>query len=234
MAELDTLETAASTCRYQLGAPIELHDLLALPPDGNRYGRDDGGRLAIMSPDDWTKHGYPLTTLTWYFNRLLQRPHHVLHERGIAFERVFDLHGNVLPPSFLGPKAIEPDHALYDRAPGFVRGPHGLTFALPAGLRVVVEILSEDTWRSDLGVGEADDVDRMRTYREAGVPEYWILNPAVSSRNCPVPARSARLLASSADRSSWEEMPIDAGILRSRAIPGLEIELEALWRDSML
>ncbi len=234
MTEVETIARPSSPTRYQLGAPIELHDLLALPPDGNNYGRDEEGRLILMSPDDWRKHGYPLIKLTSFFARSLPPTFDVLHERSIAFEKVYDLKGELLPESFLGPKAIEPDHAIFDRAPAFVTGPHGLTFARPAGIRLVVEILSEDTWRSDLGKGESDDVDRMRTYREAGVPEYWILNPAVRSRNCPVPFRSGMLFSAAADRSAWVEVPPEGGMIRSRSIPGLELDLEALWRDSML
>ncbi|MBI4613864.1 MAG: Uma2 family endonuclease [Planctomycetes bacterium] len=226
--------SSVAPARYRIGASIELHDLLALPPDGNRYTRTTEGELALMSPDDWTRHGYPVITLTSLFNRLLSRPYHVLQERAMVFEKVYDLSGRVLPESFLGPKALEPDHAVFDRAPEFVTGPHGLTFVRTGGLRLLVEVLSEGTWRSDLGVGGSDGIDKMRTYLEAGVPEYWILNPSVDPGSCRVPVRSGRFLARSAGASRWEEIPVERGVVRSRSIPTVSIDLEAFWRDCCL
>ena len=41
---------------------------------------------------------------------------------------------------------------------------------------LVVEILSESTWKKDVGVGR-EIVDKMRYYRSVGVSEYWIYNP---------------------------------------------------------
>jgi len=96
--------------------------------------------------------------------------------------------------------------------------------------RLVVEVLSPDTWRSDLGIGNADDVDRMRTYLEAGIPEYWVLNPGVEARSCPLPIRSGRFLSRAGDR--WEEFEPEDGVLRSGSVPGLDIDLEAFWRES--
>jgi Uma2 family endonuclease len=54
----------------------------------------------------------------------------------------------------------------------------------PEHLLLVIEILSPTTWRQDLGVGDADDVDRPRTYLESGVPEYWV---SVTVENRVVP-----------------------------------------------
>ena len=41
---------------------------------------------------------------------------------------------------------------------------------------LVVEILSESTWKKDVGIG-GEIVDKMRYYRSVGVSEYWIYNP---------------------------------------------------------
>ena len=41
---------------------------------------------------------------------------------------------------------------------------------------LVVEILSESTWKKDVGVG-GEIADKMRYYRSVGVSEYWIYNP---------------------------------------------------------
>ena len=41
---------------------------------------------------------------------------------------------------------------------------------------LVVEILSESTWKKDVGVGR-EIADKMRHYQSVGVSEYWIYNP---------------------------------------------------------
>jgi Uma2 family endonuclease len=216
--------------KFQLGAPISLADLLALPPDGFDYTRDEEGRLRLMSPDDQRRHRIPLTRLTRLLNRRLDDPWHVLHEGAIAFERVWDLAGNLLPESFLGPKALVPDITVFSERPALVTGPHGLTFAAPDHLALVVEVLSPGNWRSDLGAGaSATDVDRPRTYLEAGVRELWLLNGGVEQ--CPLAPRSGKFLRRSEDGKRWLEMEIESGVLRSFAVPGLELELEPFWRD---
>ena len=40
----------------------------------------------------------------------------------------------------------------------------------------MVEILSESTWKKDVGVGR-EIADKMRHYRSVGISEYWIYNP---------------------------------------------------------
>jgi Uma2 family endonuclease len=172
----------------------------------------------------------PLTRLTRLLNRRLEDPWHVVQEGAVAFERVWDLAGNLLPESFLGPKAIVPDMAVFSESPASVTGPHGLTFFAPNHLVLVVELLSPGNWRSDLGVGgSTDDVDRPRTYLEAGIRELWLLNGGVEQ--CPIAPRSGKFLRRSDDGKQWLEMAIEKGSLRSHAVPGLVLELESFWRD---
>ncbi len=223
--------TPETTCPYELGAPIELADLLALPPDGRRYARDAQGRLAIMAPDDWDAHGTPLSYLHRVLVERLAHPWWVLQERAIALPAIYGLKdGKRLRSSFLGPKAVEPDLAVFAEHPLPLHGPHGLAFVAPKHLRLVVEILSADTWRSDLGIGKADDVDRPRTYLASKVPEYWTINFGVTDKNCPIRPRSGRFLARAAS-GSWEELPVKKGRVRSRAVPGLELALEAFFDE---
>jgi Uma2 family endonuclease len=220
----------ATLSPYQLGASIELADFLALPPDGRRYARDAQGRLTLMSPDDWGHHGDPLTYLVTILARWLPPPWRVLHERAIAFPRIYDLKGRLLRESFLGPKALAPDIAVFTKRPAALRGPHGLTFVAPEPLRLVIEVLSPSTWRSDLGIGEAEDVDRSRSYLESGVPEYGLLNVGVLEPGCPIPPRSARWLSRSADGSRWEVI-VEGLRVRSRAVAGLDLDLEEVLSE---
>ncbi|MBI4612574.1 MAG: Uma2 family endonuclease [Planctomycetes bacterium] len=225
------MTTGLASDRYQLGSYIDLADLLAIPPDGNRYSRDEAGRLILMSPDDARFHGFPLCILAPLLRGLLTRPYRVLHERSIAFSHIYNLRGKLLRESFLGPKTLAPDVACFGRKPGYVRTPRGGTDFAPDGVLLVVEILSRDTWRQDLGLGRADKVDKMRSYLESGVPEYWLLNPAVRHSSCTIPPRGGLFLARNAQGTGWEEIRSEKEIVRSRAIPGLAFDLAAYWRE---
>ncbi|MBI4614195.1 MAG: Uma2 family endonuclease [Planctomycetes bacterium] len=223
--------TRPTSCPYQVGAPIELADLLALPPDGNDYGRDEDGRLVIMSPDDQKKHNNPINRFVAILIREIGPSCVARSEPSVAFAKIRHLRGQLLRESFLGPRAVQPDVAVWGCEPEYVEGPTGLTWYSPKDLLLVVEILSPGTWHSDLGIGEADDVDRKRTYLESGVPEYWILNSAVDDPACSVPLRGALLLSAAPGGQAWEEIPIEGGKLCSRAVPGLALDLESFWRD---
>jgi Uma2 family endonuclease len=226
---MSTTSVFAKSC-YKLGAPIPLPELLALPPDGLRYTRDKKGRLALMSPDNAKEHGKPLVWLTRWINRTLADPWWVLHERATAFPKTYDRRGKLVRESFLGPKAIEPDIAIYDREPELIYGPHGLPFFSPVGIRLVIEIVSPKTWRSDLGVpGKKQDVDRPRTYLESGVPECWILNAGVEKAEAHLPRGSGRFLERAADGNTWRHLHVVDGRIRSRAIPELALDLEAFF-----
>lgn len=214
---------------YRLGAPIELPELLALPPDDNRYTRDEHGRLAIMSPDRLGAHRWPLCSLVSLLNRRLAPPLCVLQEPAIAFPRIYDLRGNLLRESFLGPKTLVPDIACFAQRPRSLEASHGVDVASPEHLRLVIEVLSPRTWRADLGVGSADDVDRMRSYLESGVPEYWVLNPALDDPSCPIRPRSGWFLVR--DGEAWRRLPVEGGRVRSAAVPELELDLEAYFRE---
>lgn len=231
---------------YRLGDPIELEDLLALPPDGRRYTRDDQGRLALMPPDDADHHGYPLTRLTRRLNRVLDDPWVVAHERQVAFEPIYDTRGRVLRRSRLGKKAIEPDVALFRARPRTLpRSPGGATVFTPEGLALVVEVLSPSAALTDLGLGAGHDVDRWRTYLAAGVPEYWLIN--ASPEEAGLPPRSALFLRNAGDR--WSPLDVEQGLpaptgarvheltpwregrVRSLSAAGLQLDLAAFWSE---
>lgn len=243
---IDATETAAPA-GYRLGDPIELHDLLALPPDGRRYDRDEQGRLILMSPDDAPTHRWPMNVLQRRLCQDLDQRWEVLLEPGVALEPILALDGTVLPPSRLGRKTLGPDLAVFEGPPRFVRGRPEVpdsryqVFA-PERLRVAVEFLSRRTQRSDLGLGEADAVDRWRTYLANGIDEYWLIN--AGSVPCGLPARSALLLRREGE--AWRPLggealrpapgaatlrgltPISSGVVRSRAL-GAPFDLDAFW-----
>ncbi len=223
-------EGSPPTVPYQLGAPIELADFLALPPDGHRYARDEEGRLALMTPDHYPSHRRPLAKLTRFLNRLLPDPYFVLHEGSIAFPHIYSLRGELVRESFFGPKTIEPDIAVFAHEPRTLPAPRGSEVAEPTGIRLVIEVVSSSTWRADLGLGRKDDVDRPRTYLESGVPEYWAINVGVDEPGCPLRPRSGRFLERAEDGRSWRELPVVEGRVRSRSVPELDLDLEPFLR----
>jgi Uma2 family endonuclease len=77
---------------------------------------------------------------------------------------------------------------------------------------LVVEVLSPGTARRDLG-------EKLRLYADAGVAEYWIVDPGLET---------FELLVNAGD--GFRVSPLDGPIFRSTAIRGLELDLEAFWR----
>jgi Uma2 family endonuclease len=77
---------------------------------------------------------------------------------------------------------------------------------------LVVEVLSPGTARRDLG-------EKLRLYAEAGVAEYWIVDPA---------HQTFEFLVNAGD--GFRVSPPDGPLFRSAAAPGLELDLEAFWR----
>jgi Uma2 family endonuclease len=78
---------------------------------------------------------------------------------------------------------------------------------------LVVEVLSPGTARRDLG-------EKLKLYAEAGVAEYWIVDPA---------GRTFEFLANR-DGAFLLRLPEQA-VYRSAALPALELDVEAFWHD---
>jgi Uma2 family endonuclease len=78
---------------------------------------------------------------------------------------------------------------------------------------LVVEVLSPGTARRDLG-------EKLRLYAEAGVGEYWVVDPAARTFEFLVNRDGAFLL----------RLP-EGGVYRAVAVAGFELDLEAFWRE---
>jgi Uma2 family endonuclease len=78
---------------------------------------------------------------------------------------------------------------------------------------LVVEVLSPGTARRDLG-------EKLRLYADAGVAEYWIVDPALESFEFLVRSDDGYRL----------RLP-DGPTYRSSSISGLELDLESFWRS---
>ena len=104
---------------------------------------------------------------------------------------------------------VQPD-VIYVKAPntGIVRE------RVQGAPDLVVEVLSPGTARRDLG-------EKLRLYAEAGVAEYWIVDPVHETFEFLTNAGGGDFLMRS---------PAGA-IYRSETIPGLELDIEAFWRS---
>lgn len=78
---------------------------------------------------------------------------------------------------------------------------------------LVLEILSPSTRHRDLG-------EKMALYARYGVTEYWVVDPE---------ARSVRVLILNGDRYEAVEQP--PGLARSRVLPGLDVDIAALFAE---
>jgi Uma2 family endonuclease len=78
---------------------------------------------------------------------------------------------------------------------------------------LVVEVLSPGTARRDLG-------EKLRLYAEAGVGEYWVVDPAARTFEFLIHRDGAFLL----------RLP-EGGVYRSESVASLELDLEAFWHE---
>ncbi len=81
---------------------------------------------------------------------------------------------------------------------------------------LVVEIVSPDSV-------SRDHVDKFREYERAGVREYWIIDPQDSR------AAFFALLPS----GKFEPLPQTEGVFSSRVLSGLQLRVDALWRQPL-
>jgi Uma2 family endonuclease len=85
----------------------------------------------------------------------------------------------------------------------------------PADL--VVEIVSDESVARDRGA-------TFEEYREAGIPEYWLLDPRIEQ------AEFYHL----DERGRYQPAPVDEeGVYRSRVIPGLWLRVDWLWQQPL-
>ncbi len=239
------MSPTTATPVYRLGDEIPLEDLLALPPDGQRYGRDERGRLCLMSPERFYVHRAPIILFSEWLTRGLPPPHRVACEGSLALPALVRTDGSPLPESRLGPRGIEPDLVVFDGWPRAAGTTLDAKSVLVDKVALVVEVLSARTWRSDLGVARpsssatqkvVDEVDRWQSYLRSGIPELWVLNVGVPGTPLPI---GAGLFVRNGG-AAWEPLevvgavaaeapphcgiqPIVAGRIRSRT--GFELDL---------
>ncbi|MFN8569226.1 MAG: Uma2 family endonuclease [Kouleothrix sp.] len=126
----------------------------ALPDDGNRYEIIDGVLYMTTAPSTFHQ---------WIISRLLRLVGHVLEDRGWGYAFIAPI--GVLMP---GCDPVQPDFLL-------VRRDHA---AIIADRRIrgvpdlIVEVVSP-------GSVEQDTMIKREAYARAGVPEFWLVRPAL-------------------------------------------------------
>lgn len=149
---MGSMTTAAAgprgTPREPSGARLSRADLDALPDDGLRHELLDGAFVMTPSP------GFRHQRAVWALGRALED---VLPPSLLVLPGPFDL---VLPTG----DVLVPDLMVVERGAPGERDLAGVPL-------IVVEALSPSTRRRDLG-------DKLTAYRDAGVPHYWIVDPA--------------------------------------------------------
>jgi Uma2 family endonuclease len=85
----------------------------------------------------------------------------------------------------------------------------------PADL--VIEIISPESVGRDRG-------DKFEEYREAGIPEYWLIDPRLDQTNFYQLDSTGR---------SQDMVPDANGVYTSKALPGFWLRVDWLWQDPL-
>ena len=171
-------------------------DWLKLPDDGYRYEVIDG--VLYMSPPPLIRHQRGLIRFVDLFLAFLK-----LHPVG---EVLIAPVGVRFPNQ---PVPLQPDivfvrsERLHIIQEHYIEGTPDL----------VVEILSPSNWLYDRR-------EKLRVYQEAGVPEYWIVDPRAQTIEIYVLEQGVYRLAGQYDRGA---------VAASRLLPGFEVPVEAIF-----
>lgn len=174
-------------------------DYLRLPDDGNRYEVIRGS--LYMTPPPIYDHQY----VVWQLDQTLGR---FVHENklGVVLVAAFDIR---LPAGITDP--VEPD-VIFFRTGNQPRSGARFFEGVP---ELLVEVLSPRTRRRDETV-------KFDAYREAGVSEYWIVDPQ---------DRMVVVYRLSEDRRRYVELCRggEGETVRSAVLPGLEVPVGPLF-----
>lgn len=80
---------------------------------------------------------------------------------------------------------------------------------------VAIEVVSEDS-------SERDWKQKYVEYEEAGVREYWVIDPL----------RRQAAFYRLTEAGHYKSVPLEEGVFRSEVIPGFRLRLEWLWPES--
>ncbi len=174
-------------------------DCMRLPEDGRRYEVIRGSLYVTAAPI--YDHPYAAQALAY-----LMQSGCAKHRLGVVLGMPFDIR---LPNRIGDP--VEPDVVFFRRGNEPRRGDRYFQ-GVPD---LIVEVLSPSTRHRDQGI-------KLDAYRDAGVPEYWLVDPK---------PRTAVVHVLSEDRSRYAELCRGGvgEIVTSAVLPGLRVEVEDLF-----
>jgi Uma2 family endonuclease len=174
-------------------------DYLRLPDDGQRYEVIRGFLYVTAAPTH--SHQFAVLRLGVLLSRFVFDP-----GLGIVLTAPVDVR---LPGRIADP--VEPDVVVFKKG----NEPHPEESFFRGVPDLVAEVLSRSTRRRD-------QTTKLEAYRDAGIPEYWIVDPR---------ARSVVVHGLSEDRKSYVELGrYGAGEeARSAVLPGLLIPVESIF-----
>jgi Uma2 family endonuclease len=189
----DELSTASPRVK------LTYDDFLLFPEDGKRHELIDGEHYVTPSPS--LKHQAVSGNLHYLLRAWLEQ-----HPVGRVFYAPLDV-------VFTEFDVVEPDllYVSHARATEVLTDKH---FTGPPDL--VVEIASK-------GTRKRDETIKRRLYERSGVPEYWVVDPALDV---------VRVYRANAGRFARPvELWAEAGdVLTTPLLPGLEIPLDRVFR----
>lgn len=178
---------------------VTVDEFYSLVSDGQKADLIDGV-IYMASPDS-----HRANKLTGFVYRLLQG---FLEARGSGGDVVFSRYAFRLS-EFSAP---EPDVA-YIRSERVGLMEEG---GMRGGPDIAVEVVSRESRRRDYD-------DKRRLYEEAGVPEYWIIDPI-----------QERVEFLELEEGRYQLVPLEENrLFRSRALPGFWIDVDWLLADPL-
>lgn len=174
-------------------------DYLRLPDDGRRYEVIRG--YLYVTPAPIFDHQYAVSQI----NRLLGN-FVAEHRLGVVLAAPFDIR---LPGGIGNP--VQPDVVFIRRE----RQPRSGDRRFEGVPDLVVEVLSSGNWRFDRNT-------KLEAYRDAGVPELWLVDPRV---------RTVEVFALAADRSEYilREQRGEGETVGSAVLSGLRLDVAGLF-----
>ena len=174
-------------------------DYLRLPDDGRRY-EVIRGTLYVSPAPNWL-HQYTVGQLVYYFIAFVKE-----RRLGVVLGAPFDIR---LPERIADP--VQPDVLFIRRE----NQPKSDALRFDGIPDLAVEVLSPGNWRYDRNT-------KLSAYRDAGIPETWLVDPAARTVEVFVldPARPKYVL---------RERRGEGETAGSNVLPGLRIEVSELF-----
>ncbi len=174
-------------------------DYLRLPDDGRRY-EVIRGCLYVSPAPNW-HHQYTVAQLVYFFISFVKE-----RRLGVVLGAPFDIR---LPERIADP--VQPD-VLFIRRENQLKSDAPRFDGIPD---LAVEVLSPGNWRYDRNT-------KLSAYRDAGIPETWLVDPA---------ARTVEVFVLDAAQPQYvlRERRIVGETVGSAVLPGLQLEVAELF-----